>query len=450
MTKGRQILLLGGDILLLYLSLYITLWIRIPHLNNQILSAHIRAFSILFPLWLIIFYFFDLYDLHFIKPSLKFLTQLSLALGINFTIGVIFFYSKIFSTITPKTNLLILTIIFGSIFLLWRYLFYLFFRSHFQENLAIIGLSPEALEIAEKIKNNPNFGYRVALFLKIDPKIKYKQRIGIKVKDIKHNIKNILQKEQINTIIIAKNLKSKLLRELLPCISLKIDFWDLSQAYEAIEQVIPISSITPTWFLENLKEGKRKFYDRTKRLTDIVLATFFLLVSSPFWPIIALAIKIEDGGTVIFRQVRIGKNGNNFTALKFRSMSEKHKGKNPLWTKKGDKRITKVGKVLRKIHFDELPQFINIIRGDMSIIGPRPEKFDLGKKFEREIPYYNLRYIIKPGLTGWAQVKFRYARNMEDNIKKFEYDLYYIKNRSILLDLGILFKTINLIFRKGE
>ena len=450
MIKKRQILLLSGDIVFFYLCLYLTLWMRIPFLSRNVLAEHIHAFSILFPIWLAIFYFFDFYDLRLLKPSLFFLTQLSLALGINFVIGIIFFYSKIFSTITPKTNLLVLTIIFGIAFLGWRYLFYLFFRSHFQENLAVIGLTPESIEIAKKIKNNPNLGYRMTLFLNTNPKIKYRQKFGIKVKDIRENIKSTLQREQIDTLIVSKNLKSKLLQDLLPCLALKINFLDLSQAYETIEQTIPISSITPTWFLENLQEGKKKFYDRTKRIIDIILASFFLLISAPFWPFIALAIKLEDGGTIIFHQIRIGKNGKIFIALKFRSMVEKHKGKNPTWTKKEDKRITKVGKVLRKTHFDELPQLVNIIRGDMSIIGPRPEKFDLGKKFEKEIPYYHLRYIIKPGLTGWAQVKFRYARNMEDNIKKFEYDLYYIKNRSILLDLGILFKTINLIFRKGE
>jgi len=450
MIKKRQILLVGGDILLLYLSLFITLWLRLPRLEPKIISEHVHAFSILYPIWLIIFYFFDFYDLHSIKPSLTFLTQFSFALGLNFVIGVLFFYSNIFSTITPKTNLFVLTIIFGVLFLVWRYLFYLFFRSHFQENVAIIGLTTESISLAKKIKNNPNLGYKMVLFFKTDPKINYRQKIGIKIKDIKQDIRNILKKKQINTLIIAKNLKSKSLRELLPCLSLKINFLDLAQAYEEIEQIVPISSITPTWFLENLKEGKKRVYDKTKRIIDIILASFFLILSSPLWVLIALAIKIEDRGTVIFRQIRIGKNGENFVALKFRSMTEKSKGRKPLWTKKEDRRITKVGKILRKTHFDELPQLINIIRGDMSIVGPRPEKFELGKKFEREIPFYRLRYIIKPGLTGWAQVKFRYARNMKDNIKKFEYDLYYIKNRSILLDLGILFKTVILIFRREE
>lgn len=224
---------------------------------------------------------------------------------------------------------------------------------------------------------------------------------------------------------------------------------DLAQAYEIICEKIPISFVSQTWFLENIKEREKGFYEKLKRVIDIIFSLFILFFTFPFWPFIILAIKLEDGGLVFYSQKRIGKGGFPFLLTKFRSMKkEAEKETGAVWAEKEDLRITKVGRFLRRAHLDELPQMFNILKGDISLVGPRPERPEFVSQLEKEIPHYHLRYLIKPGFTGWAQIKFRYARSLMDSHEKFQYDLYYIKNRSLFLDLRILFKTFQLFFKK--
>jgi len=185
-----------------------------------------------------------------------------------------------------------------------------------------------------------------------------------------------------------------------------------------------------------------------KRFVDIILAFSIIIITSPLWLIFAVLIKLEDKGPVFYRQKRVGKDRNEFWLTKFRSMKIDAENGKAKWAEKDDPRITKIGRFLRKIHLDELPQMLNILKGDISLVGPRPERPEFVKKLEKEIPHYHLRHIIRPGFTGWAQIKFRYGRTVEDSHEKFQYDLYYIKNRSLFLDLGILLKTFQLFFSK--
>ena len=222
-----------------------------------------------------------------------------------------------------------------------------------------------------------------------------------------------------------------------------------ARAYEMICEKIPVSFVTQTWFLENLKEGEKEFYDKTKQILDVILAGILLIATLPFWLFIALAIKIGDGGPVLYRQERIGKDGKPFFLFKFRSMkvgAEEKTG--PVWAKEEDPRVTGIGKWLRRLHLDELPQMINVFKQEISLVGPRPERPEFVEKLEKEIPHYHIRHLIKPGFSGWAQIKFRYGRSVMDSQEKFQYDLYYLKNRSLILDLGILLKTFRLFFRK--
>jgi exopolysaccharide biosynthesis polyprenyl glycosylphosphotransferase len=180
---------------------------------------------------------------------------------------------------------------------------------------------------------------------------------------------------------------------------------------------------------------------RAKRLSDIIVSFFVLLISSPFWPIIALCIKINSRGPVFYAQKRVGQNESLFSLFKFRSMVDKAEKDEARWASEDDKRITLVGKILRKLHLDELPQFWNVIKGEMSLVGPRPERPEFVEELKKEIPYYSLRHFMKPGLTGWAQVNFPYASSLEDSQEKLEYDLYYISHMSLLFDLRIFLKT---------
>jgi lipopolysaccharide/colanic/teichoic acid biosynthesis glycosyltransferase len=186
-----------------------------------------------------------------------------------------------------------------------------------------------------------------------------------------------------------------------------------------------------------------------KRVIDLGVSAFILLLSLPLWPVIALAIKANSRGPIFYTQKRMGKDERIFLLIKFRSMIDKAEKLGPKWAEENDNRITSVGKFLRRLHLDELPQLLNVIKGEMSLVGPRPERPQFVAELKRAIPDFGLRHRIKPGITGWAQVNYPYAASLEDSRRKYEYDLYYLENRNLLLDISILWKTIGELI-KGE
>jgi exopolysaccharide biosynthesis polyprenyl glycosylphosphotransferase len=189
----------------------------------------------------------------------------------------------------------------------------------------------------------------------------------------------------------------------------------------------------------------KEYIQKIKRLIDFGLSSFILLITSPVIAITALAIRLDSSGPVFFRQERVGKDGNIFTLWKFRSMYENAECNGAVWAEKNDSRITRVGKWIRLLRIDEIPQLWNVFRGEMSLIGPRPERPEFVKELEKQIPYYSTRHAVRPGITGWAQVNYPYGASVEDALIKLEYDLYYIKNMSILLDIKIMLKTIGVV-----
>lgn len=448
----KRVILLLGDVFLLYLSLVGALFFRFGEsLNFEIFWEHLLPFSILFLFWLIIFYIFGLYDLNIIKIKFAFFQRILGAILVCFILGITFFYLIPFFGITPKTNLLLSVLIFGILFGAWRKLFYFLFSSRFLNNVAILGTKSLAQEIAKEIIQRPYLGYKLKVFFETEPLFQQKSKIGeIKVLNAKEGLLSKIQKENIDTLIIAINLEaeSPLTKDLYQCLPSKVSFMDLAKAYEVICEKIPISFVTKLWFLENLREKEKGWHDKTKRITDVILASLILLFSFPLWIIIALVIKLEDRGPIFYHQKRIGKDKKPFMLVKFRSMREDAEKAGPVWAKRKDPRITRVGNILRASHLDELPQMLNVIKGDISLVGPRPERPKFVQELEEKIPHYNIRHLIRPGFTGWAQLNFRYARTVMDSFEKFQYDLYYLKNRSLMLDFRILLKTSQLFFKK--
>lgn len=227
---------------------------------------------------------------------------------------------------------------------------------------------------------------------------------------------------------------------------------DIRSFYEHVVKRMPISQITEEWLLQNegFNLNTRGSLRRLKRAIDLLLSLILLVPAAPIMLVTAMAIRLDSRGPVIYKQDRVGLFEREFTVYKFRSMRTDAEKDGAVWAKEHDDRVTRVGRIIRKVRIDELPQIWNIIRGDMSFIGPRPERRTFVEDLKKEIPYYSLRHTVKPGLTGWAQVCYPYGASVEDSLRKLEYDLYYIKNISILLDITIILKTVGVVlFPKG-
>ncbi|MFH1966740.1 MAG: exopolysaccharide biosynthesis polyprenyl glycosylphosphotransferase, partial [Patescibacteria group bacterium] len=374
------------------------------------------------------------------RNNIAFYNILSRGLAINVGLAIAFFYFIPYFGITPKTNLFLNLAIFAALFSGWRNLYnYLIKSSALLNNVLIIGQNKEIDQLDRIIRNNPQLGYRI---LKI-----------VSPQEIKtpFDLLEMATQKNINIIVTAINPHQdvRLVQSLYQCLPLKINFSDLPSFYEKILGKVPISSIGEIWFLENLTESQKNFYEAIKRVLDMFGSFIFGIVSLIFYPFIALAIKIDSRGPIFFSQRRIGQDGQIFKVLKFRSMIEDAEKNGAQWADQQDHRITRIGKFLRKTRLDELPQMWNIFTGQMSFIGPRPERIEFVQQLEKKIPYYQIRHIVRPGLTGWAQVNFHYGASVDDSIEKLQYELYYIKHRSLVLDLSVLLRTIKIVLMGG-
>lgn len=428
----RKMLLFIGDLFFLYISLFLAFFLRRPQgFNWDFFQKHLLPFSVIYLIWITIFYIFGFYELE--RPDMAFYLKVVSALLVGFIFGVLCFYFLPFLKITPKTILILNVLIFAIFLFFWRRLNFSLFSEYFQNKIVILGKGNEVEKLKKEIKEKPFLGYQL-----------------LEINTENEDFLNKIQKENVKTIIFTEQVGAdeKFVKILYSVIPLGIGFLDFVLAFEQISEKVPISQTSQSWFLENLREERKKIYDKIKRIFDVFFSSLIIILTLPILPIIALAIKIEDGGSVFYLQERIGKNKKVFKLIKFRSMIQNAEKEGPKWAEVEDQRVTKVGKILRRLHLDEIPQMINVLKGNISMVGPRPERPEFVEKLEKEIPYYNLRHIIKPGFTGWAQIKFRYARSVLDSLEKFQYDLYYIKNRSFLLDLKILLKTFQLFLKK--
>jgi lipopolysaccharide/colanic/teichoic acid biosynthesis glycosyltransferase len=286
------------------------------------------------------------------------------------------------------------------------------------------------------VNNNPRYG------LEFISSIDLNKMSGV---DFQDEVLTRVYSEEVQ--IIAIDLKNEKVEPILPSlynlIFSHVKFVDMYKIYEDIFDRVPLSLVEYNWFLENISTESRVTYDALRRIADIILSSLLGLVTLIFYPLVFVLIKLDDQGPVLFAQERVGKNNKIINLLKFRSM-----------TVDGSNKVTKVGRWLRASRIDELPQLWNVLKGDMSLIGPRPEIPALVKHYEEKIPYYNIRHLIKPGLSGWAQLYHidppKVTADADKTRRKLSYDLFYIKNRSLMLDLKIALKTIKaLLSRSG-
>jgi len=438
-SKIKIGLLLLVDIVILYLALWLMLKLRFGPAADLMWQKHFLAFSIIYPLWILSFYIFGLYDLNLAKNTPSFYWAILKATILNGLLSTTLFYLfPNFLGVTPKTNLFLNLLFFGILFSLWRRLYNSLIKSStLGRKVMIIGKSSQTLELKEKIDSNPQLGYKVISI--IDPE---------KTDEIRLGLQNI--SPPLHTLVCAVNLNThpELTKNLYNSLSY-FNFESFPDFYEKITGKVPLSQIDEFWFLNNLKERGKITYEKMKRLLDVAVGLMAGIVTALIFPLVTLAIKLNSPGPVFYKQIRKGKNGKPFGLYKFRSMKVNEREHEELWREKSPDQITKIGKLLRQTHIDELPQSWSILKGDLSLTGPRPEWIKLGEIFEKEISFYFQRYLVKPGVTGWAQLHFPASLSVEEAREKFQYDLYYIKNRSLFLDLKIILKTVNTLLKGG-
>ncbi len=446
-SDGRWVLFFG-DISVFIVSLWISLFLRsfsIP--SKELFLTHFEPFSVLFIVWIIVFYIVGLYERHIIILWSKLPSRLINTQLVNALLAVLFFYFIPLFGITPKTILFIYLIVSSLIIFFWRaYGYFLINAGHSIEAL-LIGSGEEMKELFNEVNGNPLYS------------IHFSSSVDLDKMDDAGFVDEIVSKaysDEVSLVAIdlANNKVEPILPSLYNLIFSKIQFIDMHKLYEDIFNRVPLSLLKYNWFLENISASSRQTYDGLKRLMDIVLSIPLLVVLIIIYPFIFIAIKLEDGGPIFINQERIGKGNKIVKIVKFRSMTSNDNGQYGEGGKT-ELRVTKVGAFLRKSRLDEFPQLWNVIHGDLSLIGPRPELPSLVKLYNTEIPYYNVRHLIKPGLSGWAQIYQEtshphHSEAVLETKEKLSYDLYYIKNRSFLLDLKIALRTIKtLISRVG-
>jgi len=439
MTKAKKIVILLGDILILYGALTLTLIFRYGQSHfGESFYAHIKPFSLIFLIWLITFYLADLYKEKCLRIGLVMIRAFILALIVNVISSIILFYLfPLFFQLTPKTNLAIFALIFGILDITWRFILVkIYISGGLKNRLLIIGDSPIISEVINYLKTNPQIGYDVAAQIK--------ESFG---QGAEESINQIIAKEKIDTIVLRPQLKKELkfAKIFYQLLTSKISVIDLITFYEIIFKKLPLDELEESWFIEKVSL-RRHFYDVVKRTIDVFFSLLLSLILLPLMLIITILIKLTSNGPIVLKQKRIGENEKKFTLYKFRTMKIDAERNGAQWATKNDPRVTPVGRLLRRTHLDELPQLLNIIKGDISFVGPRPERPEFVSQLEEKIPYYEIRHLIKPGLTGWAQINYRYGASIEDAHEKLQYDIYYIKNCSLLIDVLILLKTVRLLF----
>ncbi|WP_298236965.1 sugar transferase [uncultured Algibacter sp.] len=401
---------------------------------------------------------FELYDLQ--KSSRIDQVTSNIVLTVSVTV-LFYFLTPFFTPFLPDNRLQILYFYFSILaaLFIWRYMYLNFVVSpRFYKKVLIVGEISNIETIINAFKDSdPN--YKIVGFINCEAENVAVDSIRFfGIPEYKPNeIHKVIEEEQIKEIVVAtydsENITSDIYRKLITLLETGFSIKEYTQVYEDMTQRVPVQFVGKDFYkyFPFSRSNQNKLYLFFHRLFDILIAIIGVLFGVVFLPLIVIGNLFGNRGPLLFIQDRIGKNGDVFRMIKFRTMIENAEQKGAVWAVKNDSRITVFGKFLRHTRLDEIPQFINILLGDMSMIGPRPERPHFVRELSQLLPFYETRHIIKPGLTGWAQVKTRYGATVDDSLLKLQYDLYYIKHRSFFLDFNILIKTMStVVFFRGQ
>jgi sugar transferase (PEP-CTERM system associated) len=391
---------------------------------------------------LLCLYYNDLYDLQRLRIPAETYVRLLMVLGIySLSLAALsyFFPGLVVGRGVYVTGLAILTFAL----LGWRWTFgWLLQLPIFQEKVCVLGTGPRASRLVEILRTNPSMGMDVVGWIgALGEDTLTREALG-------DQLNSILEKHNIERVIVALSDRRGTMpvRELLALRMHNVKVEEATAVLERISGKIDVDQLRPSWLI--FSDGFRMSAGLMVARRTLFLLTSFslLLLSLPLLPLIALLVRLTSPGPVLYRQKRVGRNGVVFHCYKFRTMwADAEADTGPTWAGDDDPRITPVGRWLRRMRLDELPQLWNVLRGDMNVVGPRPERPEFVDKLTDEIPYYQLRHIVRPGITGWAQINYPYGASVEDAKEKLRYDLYYIKNMSMSLELFIIFQTIKIV-----
>ncbi len=434
-------------------AVYLRLGVEDSHVELMLRQGFLKAaLATLF--CLAAFYLFDLYNFIVMHDRRELVLRLIQALGLAWVALALAFYAFPRLMLGRGISLIALPLAL-SLMVGWRVsIHWLLGHPDFGEKILIVGSGSLAVEVAREMLERPDAGYRIAGFVGTDPELLGKSLINPRVIGLTSDLDEVVRRENIDRIIVAMGERRGQLptNELLQLsLAGTVNIEEGASFYERVTGRVSLNMIRPSWLIFSSRGRQARISGITRNIVHRLVALVGALLSLPIAIVTAVLIKLDSRGPILYKQERVGKNGGVFTVMKFRSMRTDAEKSGPVWASQDDDRTTRVGKVIRKLRIDEIPQFWNILRGDMDFVGPRPERQHFVSQLAEEIPYYEQRHLIAPGLTGWAQIKYPYGASIEDARQKLQYDLYYIKNQSLMLDGIILFETVKIIlFGRGR
>jgi sugar transferase (PEP-CTERM system associated) len=403
-------------------------------------------------LCLVCLYYNDCYDLTVVHSSRELVVRLLQSVGVA-SILLALLYLAAPSLVVAEGAFLSAAVLFVAGILLWRLVCGAIVRLHpLEQRLLIVGTAATAQAVARQILAQRDFPYHIVGFIDDDPHRVGEPLVNPGIVGTPADIDRLVATHAIDCIIVGlSDRRGKLpVGELLRARLRGVRVEGVNTVYERLTGKLLVEDLRPSWLIFSDGFHLSRFTRFVKRTFDAVLAAIGLLLAAPLMLLTALAIWLESGRPTLYRQERVGENGRIFTLVKFRSMRQDAEQGTPVWARDADARVTLVGRFIRHTRLDELPQLWNVLRGDMSFVGPRPERPFFVAQLVARIPLYDQRHAVKPGITGWAQVKYRYGASLEDALEKLRYDLYYVKHMSLAFDLTILFDTVKVVlFGKG-
>lgn len=456
-VKKKKVLILCGDLAALLLALAAMIFLRYGAADFGIMwQAHAQPMLVVGLFWIVLLYANGLYDLFVIQPSLSFYRRFVQVWMLALATAVAVFYLVPAWRITPKTNLLVVAVLWGLLIIGWRMVCAM---THIAARPRVLFIEPnrELVELISTLHHNKQIGYKVVGVVS-----QMNGALPLVADDVPRlpattPVRALVAEHKINLIVVGSEAQTAALnRELYELLFWHVRITTGDSFFESLTGRIQVTSLGERWFFEHVNPERAVLYVSVHTIIDYIVAALGLVVLGLVLPVVALAVRLTDRGPIFFKQERVGHNGKKFLVYKLRTMrvlapdgSAETGGAQT--TSVGDPRVTAVGAVLRKMRIDELPQMINILRGEMSLIGPRPERPQFVHEFEKHTPFFSVRHLVKPGVTGWAQINYPYAETLTQQMKKFQYDLYYLKNRSFFLDVTILLKTVHVVlYGKGR